>query len=179
MAGRQAPVRVLAPVLALGLLLAGTPADGAGRADDEAAIRAVVIDRLGEAWRLGDGERWVEPYAEGSEFINIFGALLPDREANRARHQALFDGVFAGAVLEQRLRRLVFLGPDHAVADVDVTLTGYRRLPPFLADALGAAEGARPPLRTRFKHVLARGEDGAWRILATQNTAVVPNLAPR
>ena len=65
------------------------------------------------------------------------------------------------------LRRVRFLRPDVAIADVDIELPGFKERPP----------GSRPTepgvLRTRMRHVLTR-TDVVWEIAATQNTAVAP-----
>ncbi len=172
-------IRPAALVLAASLLAAPPAAAGQGRAADAAAIRALVVDQLTRAWAEKDADLWAAAYTPDSTFVNVFGAFLPDREANRRRHADLFQGVFAGSAIEQSLANLAFPADDVAIADVALTLTGYRRLPPWLATAIGAAQGERPPLNTRFRHVLARQADGAWRIVATQNTAVVANMPAR
>lgn len=138
----------------------------AGTAADSIAIRAVVAE-LDSAWAHADAERWAAPYVEDAEFINVLGMLLPSRDALKARHHEIFTGVFRGSRYQGALRRVRFLGPDAAVADVDIAVTGFSALPP----------GARPTdpgvLRTRMRHVLERIE-GRWRIVASQNTAILP-----
>ncbi|HEU5311040.1 MAG TPA: SgcJ/EcaC family oxidoreductase [Candidatus Eisenbacteria bacterium] len=142
------------------------PAAGQGAAADTVAIHAIVAD-LDSAWARADAGLWASHYSSDAEFINILGALFPDVKSMQARHHEIFQGVFRGSRHHGVVRRLRFLGPDAAVADVDVEVIGYKALPP----------GSRPTepgvLRTRMKHILARA-DGAWKIVSSQNTAVAP-----
>ena len=146
-------------------------------ARDRAVIRALVVDRMSEAWNTADADLWARTYLPDSEFMNIFGALYLDRRANRQRHADLFATVFQGSTLRQELRSLKFITDDVAIADLDQTLTDYKALPPWLKTAITtSASGLIPPLRTRMKHVLVRQSDNSWKIVATQNTAVTPLL---
>lgn len=133
---------------------------------DSLQIAAVVAD-LDSAWAQGDADRWARNYATDADFINILGMLLPDTKSMQARHHEIFTGVFRGSRHAGTLRRLRFLAPGAALADVDVAVTGFTALPP----------GTRPTepgiLRTRMRHVL-RKMDNRWQIIATQNTAIAP-----
>jgi uncharacterized protein (TIGR02246 family) len=145
----------------------GHAADAAvDAAADSISIRATVAE-LDSAWAHGDAERWAAPYVANAEFINILGMLFSDRESMRARHQAIFEGPFRGSRYRGTLRRVRFLGPDAAIADVDIAVTDFRALPP------GAQATEPGVLRTRMRHVLQR-IDGRWRIVASQNTAILP-----
>jgi uncharacterized protein (TIGR02246 family) len=93
--------------------------------------------------------------------------LFPDVKSMQARHHEIFQGVFRGSRHHGTVRRLQFLGPDAAVADVDIAVTGYKALPP------GSRATEPGVLRTRMKHVLARS-NGVWKIASSQNTAVAP-----
>lgn len=135
-------------------------------AADSVAIVALVAE-LDSAWAHADADRWVAPYAPDATFINILGMLLPDRAAVRERHDQIFRTVFSGSHYRSQLRALRFLGPDAAVADVDIEVTDFAALPP------GSQPTQEGVLRTRMRHVLERA-DGRWWIVATQNTAVAP-----
>ena len=146
-------------------------------ARDRAVIRALVVDRMSEAWNTADADLWATAYLPASEFMNIFGAVYPNRQANRQRHAYLFATVFQGSTLRQELRSLKLITDNVAIADLDQTLTGYKILPPWLKAAITTPEsGATPPLHTRMKHVLVRQSDNTWKIVATQNTPVTPLL---
>ena len=144
---------------------------------DRAVIHALVVDRMSEAWNTADADLWATAYLPDAEFMNIFGAIYPDRQANRQRHADLFGTVFQGSTLRQELRSLQFITDHVAIANLDQTLTGYKVLPPWLKTAIATSEsGPKPPLRTRMKHILVRQSDNSWKIIATQNTSVTPLL---
>ena len=153
-------------VLALAAFLAPGRAI-ASPADSTAIVHAVA--ELDSAWNTGNADRWAANYTPDCDFVNILGMALPSFEAMRARHHEIMTGVFRGSRHEGRIRRLRFLGADAAVVDVDIQVTGFKALPP----------GSRPSkpgvLETRMKHVFQR-IDGAWKIVASQNTAVAPAL---
>ncbi|HET9250738.1 MAG TPA: SgcJ/EcaC family oxidoreductase [Candidatus Eisenbacteria bacterium] len=156
------PAVLVATVLAL-----ASPVLARGTAADSTAIHGIVAE-LDSAWARGDAGLWASHYAPDAEFINILGMLFPDVKSMQARHHEIFQGVFRGSRHQGFLRRLRFLGSDAAVADVDVSVTGYKALPP------GSRASEPGVLRTRMKHVLAR-TNGVWRIVSSQNTAVAPN----
>lgn len=133
---------------------------------DAESIGAIVAD-LDAAWAHADADRWASHYAPDAEFINILGMVMPNVEAMRARHHEIFHGVFKGSRHKGTLRKLRFLGPDVAIADVDIEVTGFSALPP------GSRPTAPGVLRTRMRHVLQKA-GSRWRIVATQNTAVAP-----
>ena len=137
-----------------------------GAAPDSVAIHGIVAD-LDSAWARADAALWASHYASDAEFINILGMLFPDVKTMQARHHEIFQGVFRGSRHHGALRRVRFLGPDVAIADVDIDVTGFQALPP------GSVPTEPGILRTRMRHVLEK-RDGVWRIVATQNTAVAP-----
>ena len=146
-------------------------------AQDRAVIRALVVDKMSEAWNTANADLWVTAYLPNSEFMNIFGAVYLGRPANRQRHADLFGTVFQGSTLQQELRSLKFITDNVAIADLDQTLVGYKVLPPWLKAAITTPESdPTPPLRTRMKHILVRQNDNSWKIIATQNTSVTPLL---
>jgi len=159
---RRCPVAILSL-----LLLAPVAARAEGVASDSVAIHAVVAD-LDSAWARADAALWASHYAPDAEFINILGMLFPDVKTMQARHHEIFQGVFRGSRHHGSLRRVRFLRPDVAIADVDIEVTGFQALPP------GSRPTERGVLRTRMRHVLTR-TDVVWEIVATQNTAVAPS----
>jgi hypothetical protein len=64
------------------------------------------------------------------------------------------------------VRRIRFVGAAAAIVDTDITVTGFRGLP-------GISPTRPNELLTRMKHIYER-RHGKWRIVASQNTAVVP-----
>ena len=127
------------------------------------------LDRLAQAWNTGDGAMWAHEYWPEGELVNILGGVMPNAEAIRERHTAVLEGPFKGSHFESTVRRIQFLGPDVAIVDTDIRVTHFRALP------RGAVATSPGVLLTRMKHVYQR-RDGTWRIIASQNTAVLPTV---
>jgi uncharacterized protein (TIGR02246 family) len=162
---RTLPWSAIVVVAALIGLSAPRHARG-GATADSASIGAIVAD-LDSSWAHADAALWASYYTADAEFINILGMLMPDVKSMQARHHEIFQGVFRGSRHLGTLRRVRFLGPDAAIADVDVEVTGFKALPP------GSVPTAPGVLRTRMRHIFAR-VGGTWKIVASQNTAVAP-----
>ena len=150
---------LLALVLATASLAAQSP-------EDERAIREVLL-ALPEAWNARDAAAWVENFTPDSGFVNILGMRFPDRATNRERHASLFATIFRDSTLNAEVLHIRFTDPDTAVAEVLLRLVGYAALPP------GIGETAPGVLETRLVDVLQK-IDGHWRIVFSQNTAIVP-----
>lgn len=170
---RRRLVVSLAPVPAglVALLVLGScrPAPAPSEPPDRPDLEGVeaVLLALPDAWNARNADAWVAGFGEGSTFTNILGMRFPDRAANQARHAQLFATIFARSRLEAEVGDVRRVGTDGAVAEVAFTLTGYDRLPP------GVGETEPGILRTRLLTVLEH-RDGAWVVVAAQNTAVLP-----
>ncbi|APG05534.1 hypothetical protein BJI69_17590 [Luteibacter rhizovicinus DSM 16549] len=158
--------RFLFSIAAAGAMVFATP----GHADAlaEKPLRA-SLDRLANAWNTSDGAMWAHEYWPEGELVNILGGVMPNAEAIRERHTAVLEGPFKGSHFESTVRRIQFLDPDVAIVDTDIRVTHFRALPP------GAVATSPGVLLTRMKHVYQR-RDGTWRIIASQNTAVLPTV---
>ena len=151
-----------------GVAVTALPLLGCGPAPvDHVAEISALLEALPVAWNARDASMWVENFAATSDFTNILGMHFEDRAANEARHAALFESIFASSTLEAEILEVRILGGDAAVAEVAFRLLGYEGLPP------GVIETAPGELRTRLITVLERRQ-GSWRIVAAQNTAVLP-----
>jgi len=137
----------------------------------EPVIRAALA-RQAEAWNHHDAKAWVASFSEDAEFINILGMSLVGRPEIEKRHAEIFASIFARSRVVVTTRKVRALGPTAAVAETDYELRDYDRLPPGIRPT--DADGT---LRTRLKYVWAF-EQGEWRIVAAQNTAVLP-MPPR
>ena len=126
-----------------------------------------VLLALPEAWNARDASAWVAHFDPESGFTNILGMHFPDREANQARHAALFESIFANSRLSAEVLSVRRVGDRGAVAEVALTLVGYDRLPP------GVEETEPGVLHTRLITVLEHREEG-WTVVAAQNTAILP-----
>jgi uncharacterized protein (TIGR02246 family) len=146
-------------------------AHAAPRPSDVLAEKAIreSLDRLAQAWNTGDGAMWAREYWPEGELVNILGGVMPDAEAIRERHSAVLAGPFKGSHFESTVRRIRFLGPDVAIVDTDIRVTNFHALP------RGAVATSPGVLLTRMKHVYQLRES-SWRILSSQNTAVLPTV---
>lgn len=170
---RRLPMRLrllLIGVSRLALMLAPAAILVAQSPADERAIREVLL-ALPDAWNARDASAWVENFTPDSGFVNILGMRFPDRASNQERHASLFATIFRDSTLHAEVLHIRFTDPDTAVAEVRFRLVGYAALPP------GIGETAPGVLETRLVDVLQK-IDGNWRIVFSQNTAIVP-LPPK
>ena len=148
-------------------LIAATAGCASARAaqGDESSIRA-SLDRLALAWNAPDAGVWAKEYWPDGELINVLGLVYLTPGEIRDRTAEILAGPFRGSHFAFAVRRMRFIGADAAIVDTDITVTGFHGLPGILP--------TRPAeLVTRMKHVYER-RHGSWRIIASQNTAIVP-----
>jgi uncharacterized protein (TIGR02246 family) len=137
------------------------------RSHDEAVIRQLVAAQT-EAWNRHDAAAWSKDFAPDADFVNIVGTVFQGRPEIEKRHAAIFASIFKESRTQVTVRRLVFLGHDVAVVDMDHEVSGHSGLPPGVqnTDASGT-------LLTRMKFVMKKNA-GKWQIVAAQNTDVKP-----
>jgi hypothetical protein len=58
-----------------------------------------IVSALIEAWTAKDASAYAALYAPDLQFVNPLGASIADRDAYRAQHEFLFNGLFAGSTL--------------------------------------------------------------------------------
>jgi uncharacterized protein (TIGR02246 family) len=143
------------------------PAEAPPPPSAEPAIRAALA-RQADAWNHHDAKAWVASFSEDAEFINILGMSLVGRAEIEKRHAEIFGGIFARSRVVVTTRKVRALGPTAALAETDYELRDYDRLPPGIRPT--DADGT---LRTRLKYIWEL-EQGQWRIVAAQNTAILP-----
>lgn len=135
--------------------------------DAEDSIRR-LLDAQVAGWNAGDAAAWSQGYAPDAGFVNILGMQFQGRQANERRHAELFASLFKGSHLHLQSLAIRTLGDAMAIAEAVLDLTHFRGLPPGIRPSIG-----NELLRTRMLHVLVR-EGGGWRIVFSQNTAVMP-----
>ncbi len=145
--------------------------------DVERAAIGDLLNGLTEAWNRADADAWAGAYSNDAVFINIIGLVSEGPDAIRAQHAGIWSSIYKGSELAQAIRAVRFLGPDVAIADIDIRLSGIRELPPGAASNAADDRDGRKSLRTIMRHVLQKS-DGAWRITASQNTVVTPLPPP-
>lgn len=150
--------------LAPWLVSAGSPPEG--RAQDEAALRALVARQV-EAWNRHDAVAWSKDFAPDADFVNIAGMVLAGRPEIEKGHAFVFGSVFKDSRTTVTVRKLSFPRPEVALLETEHEVTKFGPLPP------GVQPSEPGVLRTRMKYVLTR-EQAGWQIVAGQNTIVRP-----
>ena len=123
------------------------------------------------AWNVGDSTAWGSAFTEDADFINILGEAFHGRETIVQLHARIFADRYKGSHAIVTVRQFRQLTPDVVLVEAVHEITGYRSLPP------GVVPTKPGMLRTRMKYVLLKRDD-VWKIVAAQNTAVLPELAP-
>ena len=137
---------------------------------DESGIRA-SLEHLASGWNAPNADVWAAEYWPDGELINILGVIYVSPADIRDRTAQILAGPFRGSHFDFVVRRIRFIGTDAAIVDTDITITGFHGISGILP--------TRPnELLTRMKHIYER-RHGQWRVVASQNTAVVPPPASR
>jgi uncharacterized protein (TIGR02246 family) len=97
-------------------------------AADEAAIGR-LLEALADAWQRADADAFGARYRDDGTFTNVFGAVHFGRDEFIRRHAEVFSGFLKGTTIKMTARTLRLVRPDVAVADVDMTYTGFQTLP--------------------------------------------------
>ena len=130
------------------------------RAEDEAAIQAVLIDSY-QAWEAGDAAAMVADYTADATAI-MTGSLRESRDVIRENMALAFAGPLKGSSTWNRRLSLRFVGRDAAIA---VSESGI----------LFAGETEVPDARKVNATWVFEKRDGQWLIAAYHNS---PVLAP-
>jgi uncharacterized protein (TIGR02246 family) len=121
-------------------------------AEDEARGAADFLFSLMEhAWSAGDVEAYSQLYGEDVGYVNRYGDFFQNRAEVQRIHAEAFAGRFKDTKLRLLTRRFRLLGPESAVAHVDV----------FTTDAGADA----PEIRAIATIVLCK-RDANWHIAA-------------
>lgn len=137
----------------------------------DAAIVAAIIEVFVGGWNSGDAQVWRPLFAEDAVFVNVMGGALDGRAKIVDQHQGLLNGLFKGTVMKSEVISVRAVASDVIIADAANTITGLKTLPPGLQMTEPGV------LRTRLRHVLSRGGEKGWQIVATQNTPIPPKPA--
>jgi uncharacterized protein (TIGR02246 family) len=116
-----------------------------------------ILARLENAWNVGDGNAFGEPYCDDASFVTVRGELTHGAEIGSG-HARILTSIYAGSSNQMELLEA------HRVSDDVIVATSRNTL-----DAPhGPLAGVHAAMSTS---VLVRSE-GEWRIAATQNTLV-------
>ncbi len=130
------------------------------RAEDEAAIQAVLVDSY-RAWEAGDADGMVADYTADATAI-MTGSLRDSRDVIRENMALGFEGPLKGSSTSNKQLSLRFVGRDAAIV---VTESGI----------LFAGEAEVPDARRVNATWVFEKRDGRWLIAAYHNS---PASAP-
>jgi uncharacterized protein (TIGR02246 family) len=128
---------------------------------DETAITE-LIRAMTAAWQRGDAKAYGARCRADTTFTNVFGDFYMGRQDFDRRHKEIFAGIFRGTTLSMQIRKLRFVRPDVAVADIVTTLAGAKLRP------AGVGAGPDGALHTALLMVLTK-EREQWEISAYHN----------
>jgi uncharacterized protein (TIGR02246 family) len=138
-----------------------------------AAARAIeeILSRQTESWDRKDAAAWAQDFTESATFINVRGDLLRGRAAIEAIHQVIFSGAYKNSPCSTTVDSVLYPAPNVAMVDTTNEVTNFEALPP------GLVPTAPGVFRTRMKLILIN-DQGVWKILSAQNTAISPESMP-
>jgi uncharacterized protein (TIGR02246 family) len=131
--------------------------------NEEQAAAESMLARFVESWNRADGAAYGDGYWPDAELVDPFGTIHTGRAAIEGTHVKLWAGIFLGSHIQGVVRRLRRLGPDYLLVDLDLEVTRFQQRPS------GSPTDTPGVISAHLKHILERRE-GAWRILAAQNT---------
>ncbi len=153
-----AAVAVLVSLLVVSHSTAVTAASNT-RAEDEAAIRAIII-RLQDAWNAGDSKAFAAPFAEDADYVVVNGMRIKGRAIIESGHRGIFDTIYKGSLISASPKSVRFIRDDVAIAHVEWNLK--------------FKEGDTPRENKAMNSIIATKEKGQWSITAFHNTPISP-----
>ena len=151
-------IAAMAAILAISFSTAVTAAT-VNRAEDEAAIRAIVI-RLQDAWNAGDSKAWAAPFAEDADYVIVNGMRVKGRAIIESGHRGIFDTIYKGSHINGSVKSVRFIRDDVAIAHVEWLLK-YN-------------DGDTPRENRAMNSIIVTKEKGVWSITAFHNTPILP-----
>ena len=134
-----------------------------GTQEDTGQIRALWAE-MARGWAAGDAALFAANFTADCDFTTVRGDKPAGRDGIEAGHAALFDGPYAGTVLDARVVAVRFLGPDLATVEAESTV--------------GAPDG-EPLTTTHALAVVERTPEHPWLIRAFHNMIPAPRPAQR
>lgn len=125
--------------------------------EDRAALELIVAAMEG-AWNAGDAAAFAAPFAIDGDQVNIFGALLKDRDHVASQHERIFASIFRGSHNALRIVDARYVTPDVVLARV--------------SSVVEVPEG---PLRGKLEtlaSVIFRRNGPRWELVTFHNTRV-------
>lgn len=127
-------------------------------APDERAALESTVAAMERAWNAGDAVGFTAPFAVDGDQVNIFGALLKDRDHIASQHDRIFSSVFRESRNELRIVDARYVTPDVILAHLS-----------SVVDVPGG------PLRGKletFASLIFRRNGPDWELVTFHNTRV-------
>lgn len=140
------------------------------QSSDDAALQN-MMDMQVSAWNRKDAPAFAATFAEDAIFITVRGDRVTGRPAIEQNHAFIFNGPYKSTTITMHVESILHPSAGVSVADVECAVRGFEALPPGIT----AAEPG--VLKTRMRYVVEK-RDGAWTIIAAQNTVVTPAPMP-
>ncbi|MFJ5032924.1 SgcJ/EcaC family oxidoreductase [Streptomyces sp. NPDC088560] len=129
-----------------------------GAGDDVQEIRA-LWSRMTRGWAAGDAALFAASFTEDCDFTTVRGEKPAGRSGIEAGHEALFQGPFAGTLLDAQVVSVRFLRPGLATVEAESTIT---------------ARSGEPLTSTHALAVVERTPERRWLIRAFHNMVPAP-----
>jgi uncharacterized protein (TIGR02246 family) len=143
------------------------PAETAGHAADEAAIKAVVDDRWMGGWNAHDARRFSSMFASDADFTNVRGQSASGQADIEKFHAVAFERFFKQSHQTGEVTKIRFLRPDLAAVDIRWEMTGA-------VDNTGNPS----PYRTGLANCIFIKSGGDWLVAIMHNTELTPWVQP-
>jgi uncharacterized protein (TIGR02246 family) len=120
------------------------------------------------AWNAGDAQGYARHVAPDVSFTNLFGMVMYGRPAFEKRHGDILTTFYKGTTKHHVVRRIRFVTPEVAIADIDNEVRGVTAMP------AGIAVPKDGIVKTQLMEIFVH-RDGAWWIEAYHNVDVKPS----
>jgi uncharacterized protein (TIGR02246 family) len=163
-------MNALAAIVAVSVAWLGTAsmsgAQQAGTAEDEAAVRRVIVE-MTDGFNNHDGRAAASKYTPDARFVSVRGDMMNGQAGIEKGLSAILTSRAKNATQRTMDVAVRFIRPDVALANVTNELSG-----------LVAPDGhALPPHQELSLRVFVK-DAGVWRIAAFHNTMVAPFSPP-
>jgi uncharacterized protein (TIGR02246 family) len=120
-----------------------------------------LVKKLETAWNASDSVTWAAQFADDADFIHILGGHFHGREAVERGHRQIFDTIYKGSHNTFQVERIRFVSAEVAIVFIRAHLKWF-------------LNGAEQHIDARPTLVAHKKSDGAWEIVAFQNTLITP-----
>ena len=129
---------------------------------EEQALRGLVA-KMESAWNHGDSVAWTALFAEDADLIHILGGHLTGHTSIERAHRVIFDTIYKDSTLKFTVEKIRPVSSYVAIV--------------FVFGELKITQPGVPPVLHARPTLVAHQTGGTWKIVAFQNTVVMPEGA--